>query len=191
MSIASPARVSPLDSELLRQWLAVPEHLTAEIVGGELVTMPRPAPRHALAQDELLIELRGKRTRGPGGWIILTEPAITFGAELFAPDLAGWRRERMPRLPEQARIDLAPDWVCEILSPSTQGTDRARKMPTYASFEVPHVWLVDPAARILEVYRLSDGRWLQLGVWHDGAKVRAEPFEDTEIGLASLWSEDP
>lgn len=178
-----------LDHEMLRAWSAVPAYLVGEIIGGELVTMPRPAPRHALAEGQLFAELRGKGTRGPGGWLILPEPAVVFGAELFVPDLAGWRRERMPQLPDTPRVELTPDWVCEIVSPSTQGTDRVRKMHTYAAFNVPHAWLIDPAARILEAYRLCDGRWLQLGSWSDSAKVRTEPFEDVEIDLSRLWEE--
>jgi Uma2 family endonuclease len=178
-----------IDPELLMAWLAVPEHMTAEIVGGELITMPRPAPKHAFALGRLTIATERKGRRGDGGgWIILPEPAVMFRADLLSPDLAGWRVERMPALPEEARIELAPDWVCEILSPSTQGTDRARKMPTYAACGVPHAWLLDPIARYLEVYRLADGRWLQLGVWRDDASVCAEPFEDLEIRLADLWN---
>ncbi|HEY2511597.1 MAG TPA: Uma2 family endonuclease [Polyangiaceae bacterium] len=171
--------------------LAVPEHLVAEILHGVLVTQPRPAARHARAASVLGIELgapfdRGKG--GPGGWILLDEPELHLHGDVLVPDLAGWRRERMPELPDAAAFDLPPDWVCEVLSPSTAATDRTEKMPVYARERVAHLWLVDPIARMLEVLRLDGSRWLLLGAWRDDAKVAAEPFEAFELDLASLWA---
>jgi Uma2 family endonuclease len=104
------------------------------------------------------------------------------------PDLAGWRRTRMPELPDAAAFELAPDWVCEVLSPSTAAIDRAEKMPIYARERVPHVWLVDPIARTLEALRRDGAQWLLLGTWRDDALVRVEPFEAFDLELASLWA---
>ena len=171
--------------------LAVPDHLVAEILDGELVTQPRPASRHALAASVLGVELgapfhRGKG--GPGGWILLDEPELHLHGDVLVPDLAGWRRERMPEVPDAPAFELAPDWVCEVLLPSTAATDRAGKLPIYAREGVGHVWLVDPIARTLEDCRLEGGRWLLLGTWRDGANVRVEPFDAIELELGGLWA---
>jgi len=125
---------------------------------------------------------------GPGGWILLDEPELHLQADVLVPDLAGWRRERMPELPDAAALDLAPDWICEVLSPSTAATDRAEKMPIYAREGVTNLWLVDPIARTLEVSRLEQGRWVLLGTWRDEARVRVEPFAAFELDLAGLWA---
>jgi Uma2 family endonuclease len=172
--------------------LQVPPHLVAEIVDGELHVSPRPASRHALASSALGSELgppfhRGRG--GPGGWWIIDEPELHFGDDIVVPDLAGWRRERLPEFPDTPAFSLAPDWACEVVSPSTERLDRAKKMPVYAAAGVPHLWLVNPTARTVEVYRLADGRWLLLAT-HEGAqRVRAEPFEAVELDLAPLWGE--
>ncbi len=171
--------------------LAVPKHLIAEILNGELVTQPRPASRHARAASSLGGELYGPFDRGkggPGGWILLDEPELHLHGDVLVPDLAGWRRERMPELPDAAAFELAPDWVCEVLSPSTAATDRAEKLPLYARERVGHVWLVDPIARTLEGCRLEGSRWMLLGTWRDDAKVRVEPFEVFELELEGLWA---
>jgi Uma2 family endonuclease len=171
--------------------LAVPEHLVAEIINGTLVTMPRPASLHARAASSLGGELYGPFDRGkggPGGWIILDEPELHLHGDVLVPDLAGWRRERMPELPDASAFELAPDWICEVLSPSTAATDRAEKLPIYAREQVGHVWLVDPVAKTLEACHLESGRWVLLGAWRDDAKVRAAPFEAFELELAGLWA---
>ena len=124
---------------------------------------------------------------GPGGWIILIEPEVMLGDDLLVPDLAGWKRERLPHPPANNWTAVAPDWVCEILSPNTYRTDRIRKMPIYAAHGVSYLWLIDPAARLLETYRLRDGLWLVLGNHADNDRVRAEPFPEAEIDLAGLW----
>ncbi len=171
--------------------LAVPEHLVAEILDGTLVTMPRPSAIHARASSRLGAELDGPFDRGkggPGGWIVLDEPELHLHGDVLVSDLAGWRRERMPELPDAAAFELAPDWVCEVLSPSTAATDRADKMPIYARERVSYVWLLDPVARTLESYRLEAGAWLVVGTWRDEAVVHAIPFAEHPLELASLWS---
>ena len=138
--------------------VAVPENLVAEIVDGELWTSPRPAPRHALvysALGSLLGPPFHHGRGGPGGWWIIDEPELHLGEDALVPDLAGWRRARMPRLPDTAYFGLAPDWVCEILSPSTAVLDRTRKLRVYAREGVRHAWLVDPATRTIEVLALE------------------------------------
>ncbi len=173
--------------------LAVPEHLVAELIHGALVTQPRPGAPHALAASVLGIEIGGPFHRGkgggPGGWIVLDEPELHLrGGHVLVPDLAGWRRGRMPDLPATAAFELAPDWVCEVLSASTEATDRADKMPLYALEKVGHLWLVDPIMRTLETYRLEGERWMLLATWRDDALVRAEPFEAIELELGALWA---
>jgi Uma2 family endonuclease len=171
---------------------AVPSHLVAEIIHGELRTMPRPAPRHAKAASFLGGELHGPYHRGiggPGGWVILDEPELHLGPDVLVPDLAGWRIDRMPELPETAYFELAPDWVCEVLSPSTEAEDRADKMPIYAREGIRHAWLLDPILKTLEVFVLaSEGEWTLRRVHRGNAHVRAEPFEAIELDLGLLWS---
>ena len=171
--------------------LAVPEHLVAEIIHGVLVTQPRPATRHALAASVLGGELTGPFHRGkggPGGWVLLDEPELHLQGDVLVPDLAGWRRERMPEIPDAAAFELAPDWVCEVLSPGTGATDRADKVPLYAAQGVRHVWLVDPLLRTLEVLRMDGPTYRLVGTWRDDAVVRAEPFDAIELDIASLWA---
>jgi Uma2 family endonuclease len=173
---------------------SLPAHIIGEIIHGTLVTQPRPAAPHARAASRLGMDLGGPFDRGkggPGGWILLDEPELHLrGGHVLVPDLAGWRRERMPRLPlEAAAFELAPDWVCEVLSPSTEATDRAEKMPIYAAERVTHAWLVDPLVRTLEVHRLDGETYRVVGVWRDAAAVRAEPFEAVELELGALWAE--
>jgi Uma2 family endonuclease len=109
--------------------------------------------------------------------------------DILVPDLAGWRRERLPALPADAFLTLAPDWVCEVLSASTAKMDRADKLPIYAREQVGHAWLLDPIQRTLEVMRLDGGHWTLLGVFKDDARVRAEPFDAFELDLAILWAD--
>lgn len=190
--MATPAR-SMTPQEIEAAFQAVPPEMVAEILDGELIVQPRPATPHAGATSALGEELGPpfKRGRGgPGGWIILDEPELHLGPkpDKVVPDLAGWRRERMPELPHAAAITLAPDWVCEALSDSTARHDRGRKSRIYAREGVGHLWLMDPIAQTLEVYRLLDGHWLQVDVFEDDAKVRAEPFDAIELDLSALWA---
>lgn len=185
--MADPARRRATFSDLQ----GVPEHLVAEILDGDLITSPRPAPRHARAASSLGGELYGPFDRGrggPGGWVTLDEPELHLSGDALVPDLGGWRRERMPQLPEVTAFEVAPDWVCEVLSPSTAPLDRTRKLPVYARERVRHVWFVDPSPRTLEVLRLDGGGYRIVGAWHGDAVVHAEPFEVLALHLADLWS---
>ncbi|MCO6441677.1 MAG: Uma2 family endonuclease [Nitrococcus mobilis] len=171
---------------------SLPDTVVGEIIAGELHAHPRPGPRHALASSSLGGELDapfGKGRGGPGGWWLLDEPELHLGEDILVPDLAGWRRERMPRLPTTAWFDLAPDWVCEVLSPATAKLDRMSKMPRYAANDVAHCWLIDPDARTLEAFKRSDGRWLLLASFVDEVEVAAEPFDAVPFPLAALWAE--
>lgn len=171
--------------------LATPAHVVAEVLSGVLHTHPRPATAHAVAQGELYGELRGPFQRGkggPGGWVFLLEPELHLGPDIVVPDVAGWRRASMPTVPRASFLTLAPDWLCEIVSPSTEALDRSDKMDLYARERVGHAWLLDPDDRVLEVFRLESPRWLRVGAWRDDAKVRAEPFEDVELDLGVLWA---
>jgi Uma2 family endonuclease len=174
---------------------ALPETVVGELVAGELLVAPRPAARHVVVASALGGELTGPFQRGrggPGGWWILDEPELHLGEDVLVPDLAGWRRTRMPVPPDKPFFSLAPDWVCEVLSPATAGFDRVRKMPVYLREQVGHVWLIDPLARTLEVFRHEDGRWVLAGNHAGAQRVRAEPFEEVELDLEGLWlPEDP
>jgi Uma2 family endonuclease len=170
----------------------LPERLVGEIIAGRLVTHPRPAPRHARAYSSLGFKVGSAfddGVGGPGGWWILDEPELHLDADILVPDLAGWRRERMPRFPETAWFELPPDWVCEILSPSTAKLDRAEKLPIYARHGVGHAWLVDPDARTLEVFERSGGHWLLLGVLVNDDAVAQPPFDAISFGLSALWAD--
>ncbi len=169
----------------------LPENLVGEIIHGQLITHPRPAPKHAVASSAIGDELVGpfqKGRGGPGGWWILDEPELHLGPHILVPDLAGWRRERLPTMPDTAFFTLPPDWVCEVLSPGTARTDRADKMPIYAAQGMPFLWLIDPAPRTLEVFVLREGRWSLEHVYQQDDEVRAVPFEAIAFPLADLWS---
>ncbi len=170
--------------------LNAPENEVAEILDGELFLSPRPALPHAVAASRLGIHVGGPFDRGiggPGGWVIVDEPELHFGDHVIVPDLAGWRRQRLPTLPDRPWLELVPDWVCEVLSPSTERIDRGRKLRIYADAGVSHVWLVNPIERTLEVLRLADGAWRILTVLSGDDEVRAEPFEVVPFPLAALW----
>ncbi|HEX7596581.1 MAG TPA: Uma2 family endonuclease [Polyangia bacterium] len=172
--------------------LAAPPHKIAEIVDGEFILSPRPASPHAVAASAISEELGPpfKRGRGgPGGWIIIYEPELHFGSNVLVPDLAGWRRERMAVVPNAQFFTLAPDWICEVLSPGSARLDRKAKMPIYGREGVRNAWLVDPLERTLEVYRLVDARWSLLNTYADEERVRAEPFDAIELDLAILWAD--
>jgi Uma2 family endonuclease len=172
--------------------LAVPDHLVGEILDGELHVTPRPSPRHASASSGLGGALHGPFDRGrggPGGWWILDEPELHLGQDVEVPDLGGWRRGSLPQLPHEAFFQLAPDWVCEVLSPATAAMDRTKKLSVYAREGVSHAWLVDPAARTLEVLRLESGRWTIVSTASGTDMVRAEPFEALELDLTLLWAD--
>ncbi len=171
--------------------LDAPAHKVAEIVDGELVLSPRPAGPHASVTMGLSDEISPpfQRARGgPGGWVILIEPELHLRNDVLVPDLGGWRQPRLPTV-QVPYFSIVPDWVCEVLSPSTAKLDRSRKQRIYARDGVGHLWLVDPRFRTVEVMRLHDGKWLTLAVHTDDERVRAEPFDAIEIDLAILWSQ--
>jgi Uma2 family endonuclease len=175
--------------------LAVPEHLVAEIVDDELYTSPRPAAPHAVAASALMVELGAPFGFGhegaPGGWVVLIEPELHIVGQIMVPDLAGWRRERMPVIPDAPFFDLAPDWLCEVVSPSTGALDRAKKMPHYARAGVGHVWLADPTPKTLEVYCLDSGGgvgWRLTATYEGDTVIKAAPFDAVALDLARLWA---
>ncbi|MDH3031654.1 Uma2 family endonuclease [Methylobacterium fujisawaense] len=172
---------------------AVPAHLVAEIIDGVLETHPRPRPRHAMAAADLST-LLGTPFRygrgGPGGWIFMIEPELHLGAHVVVPDLAAWRRERVPTDLEAAHIEIAPDSVCEILSPSTVRLDRGRKRRIYAEAKIGHLWLLDPAAGVLEGFALADGRWVLLATVQRGESVALPPFDAVPFPLDDLFPFD-
>jgi Uma2 family endonuclease len=168
----------------------VPEHYVAEMFDGELYASPRPALRHARAAIALAAKLGGPFDfdRDPGGWLLLAEPELHFGNDVLVPDLAGWRRERLPAVPDAAYATLAPDWVCEVLSSSTEAIDRGRKLGIYAREGVSHVWLVDPLRQSLEVLALESRSLEQIEKYHGNVRARARPFDAIELELSALWS---
>jgi Uma2 family endonuclease len=172
---------------------AVPPHLVAEIIEGELVTHPRPAPRHVKASHLLSYELTGPfemRRGGPGGWVFLPEPELHLGPEVIVPDVAGWRRERLTELPETAYLETVPDWVCEVISPSTESYDRDAKRRIYADVGVAHLWLVDPRVQLLEAFALAERKWLLVATYRGSQQVSAPPFDAIAFSLGVLWPFD-
>jgi len=168
----------------------LPDNLIGEILNGQLITQPRPAPKHARASSIIggeLVPPYDQGRSGPGGWWILFEPELHLGRHIMVPDLAGWRRERMPSFPDEAYFTLAPDWVCEVLSPGTARTDRVVKMPIYAQQGVEWLWLVEPILHTLEVFRLHEGHWLLEAAWQEADEVRAPPFDGIAFSLGGLW----
>ena len=166
----------------------VPDNMVAEIFDGDLYASPRPALPHANAASALLSEIhKAFHRKGPGGWVILYEPELHFGRDVLVPDLAGWRRVRLASVPAEAYLTLAPDWICEVLSSSTEALDRGKKLRIYAREGVAHAWFVDPLAHTLEVMSLMAGRWAQLGRHEGEARVRAAPFDAIELELGGLW----
>jgi len=169
----------------------LPDHLVGEILDGELYASPRPRLRHVMAATRLTGRLSpafDDGLGGPGGWWILSEPELHLGEDVVVPDLAGYRRERLPAIPDASYLDLAPDWVCEILSPSTERVDRGLKLGIYARENVPHAWLINPETRTLEVLRLQGEEWVIASVHTEADTVRAEPFDAVELDLAGLWA---
>jgi len=170
--------------------VALPEHVVGEIVDGELHVSPRPAVPHAMGASALGAVLVGKMQfgdGGPGGWWILDEPELHLGEQVVVPDIGGWRRERLPSPPRDAFLTIAPDWVCEVLSPSTSRFDRTKKLPVYARVGVHHLWLLDPLIETLETYRLESGHWVLLATYSGDEVVRAEPFDMVDVDLKRLW----
>ena len=175
----------------IADWEAVPAPYTAHLIDGELYAMSRPVARHAVALRKLGARLEpfdpDPGVQGPGGWILLPEVDVRVQGNIVSPDLAGWRRERMPTTPNVTPIPLAPDWVCEVLSPSTETFDRGQKATWYASVGVGWLWFVDPEARTLEVYQNDAELWRPVGRWQGEGQVTAPPFEAAGWSLVGLW----
>jgi Uma2 family endonuclease len=167
-----------------------------EIIDGELVQKAMPSFEHGDAQSALVSRLKGpfqRRSGGaqPGGWWIGTEIEVELAPnQVYRPDIAGWRRDRVPERPRGTPIRILPDWVCEVLSPSNPGTDRVKKLNHYHRFGVPHYWIVDPMEESLSVFRWTpDGYLLTLASDRE-ARVRAEPFDAVELPVKSLFGAD-
>lgn len=188
--MSEPAKKKATYDDLYR----VPENMTGEIINGELIVTPRPSTEHSLASSclgaELIPPYYHGRGGGPGGWVILDEPEIRLGENILVPDLAGWRKNRFSRPKTTNYISVTPDWVCEVLSPSTARIDKMEKMPIYARQGVPHLWLVDPVGKTLDVFKLKGGEWMVAGLYVGSTLVRAEPFQEIEIDLSILWLEE-
>ncbi len=185
--MAEPARRMATWEDLV----ATPDDgTTYEVLGGQIEGLPRPLPRHGRAQARLAGKLSGPYDPGeggPGGWWLIIEPDVRLDRhEIVAPDLAGWRRDRLPIFPETRPIDLAPDWVCEIVSPGDPGRDRVRKADLYLRSGILFYWILDPEERTLEAFAAREGAWLRLGAWADGDAPRVPPFEAVEIDISSL-----
>lgn len=193
MSSAAPGRASSPVEALL----AIPEEERFhEIIDGQLVRKAMPSPRHGTAQAELAAEIAGayglrSRGRGPGGWIFATEVEVLFAPDqVFRPDVTGWRRERLPRVPDETPITLRPDGVCEILSPANKQNDLFKKLRTYRQSQVPHYWILDPDAEALGVYRWTADGYLLVLTAEGRERVRAEPFDAVEFSVHSLLAGD-
>jgi len=184
-----PARKRAVYEDLF----GLPENMVGEIIDGELLAAPRPSRKHTVAASRMGYEIGPTydfgRGGGPGGWVIILEPEIAFADDILVPDLAGWKKERFPVEEPHNWISVAPDWVCEVLSPASARRDRADKMPIYARHQVGHLWLLDPGLQTLEIYALEQGRWVLAGVHAGSARVRAEPFTELELDLGLLWLE--
>jgi hypothetical protein len=169
----------------------VPEHFVAEILGGELYASPRPAYPHAFAASALGVKIAGPfqfGINGPGGWLVLDEPELRLQDDVLVPDLGAWRLERLPAVSTGEYPAVVPDWVCEVLSPSTARIDRTKKLAIYARENVRSAWLVDPLQQTLEILGLEAARWSLLATHEAGARVRAEPFAAVELDLGTLWA---
>ena len=172
--------------------LDAPPNMVAELAGGTLHLHPRPASRHALAAFGLAGFLNDPFRRGvggPGGWWLAVEPELHLGADVLVPDLCGWRRERMPEFPDTPTVEVAPDWVCELLNPRTRRFDTTEKRDLYGSNGVGHLWHLDPEARTLEVFERRDGAWVLVAAVTDADEVRCPPFEAIGFPLSALWAE--
>ncbi len=170
--------------------IALPANMVGQIVGGRLHAHPRPAPRHSRAASRLGAILMSRfefGEDGPGGWTFHDEPELHLGEDVMVPDIGGWRLETLPELPDTAYFATRPDWVCEVLSPSTARLDRIDKLPRYATAGVGHCWLVDPLERTLEVYELTGSRFALAATFKDADAVAAPPFAVCTFALDLLW----
>lgn len=175
--------------------LELPDHLVGEIVDGQVVASSRPAPAHSRAEGRIFAALTFLFDHapgpgpGPGGWWLLVEPELHLADDVLVPDVAGWERTTLPRFPDAAAIDVAPDWVCEVTSPRTRRHDRIVKLDCYARHGVRHVWIVDPLDQTLEVFTRSGAGWLRVAAFDGRRLVRAAPFEAVELDIGRWWTE--
>jgi len=173
--------------------LILPEGVRAEVLGGTVITSPAPLPKHSRAQRALGSFVGGPFDDddghgGPGGWWIFVEVDIQLAPhDIVRPDLAGWRRERLHNPGEQRPILVPPDWVCEVLSPSTAVHDKITKRALYARSGIRHYWIVDVDAHTLEAFELLDQRWVLAGTYGDDALARIAPFEAVELAVGRLF----
>ncbi len=182
--------MSTVDPALYRQLEALPEWMTGEILRGTIVSSPRPTPRHGRVIGRLQQKLLGPfedGVDGPGGWWILPEPEVHLGNDVLVPDVAGWRRERLPIFPDVPAVSMTPDWVCEVLSPRGARRDQVIKRAIYGERQVPFLWFVDPLRRTLEVLTLTDAGWLIDAIFAEDDSARARPFEAIDLPLSDLW----
>ena len=176
--------------------LDAPAHLVAEIMGGDLYLRERPAPRTGLAMSRLSAGLQGAFALGRSApdplfvqdWWILREPELRLGGQILAPDLVGWRRERMERLPDTQYLTLAPDWVCQVLSTEQHRRELPDRRRLYARERVRHLWLVHLAERALEAFELRHGGWVPIATAKDDEPVSIRPFDAITFSLGDLWS---
>lgn len=173
---------------------ALPPHLVGEVLFGMLVTRPRPVPRHGGASSVLGM-LTGNAYQlgvgGPGGWFFIDEPQLHLGPHIAVPDIAGWRQERLPpSAVEKAYIEVAPDWVCEVISPSTEKHDKGDKREIYATFGVEYLWMLDPRVKLLETFKRTERTWTLTGTLYDKADVCVPPFTELTFPLGLLWPFD-
>lgn len=172
---------------------ALPDGVKGEVLGGDIVTEPAPLPQHSNAQGAAR-SLLGRPLHdddgrgGPGGWWIFVEVDVALGPhDIVRPDISGWRRERLVRPGKVRPIDVVPDWVCEVVSPSSAARDRVTKRNLYARCGIPFYWLIDPEARVLEALALRDGVWVETGVFDESATARIAPFEVVELEVGRLF----
>ena len=190
--MAKPALKHTLYESLYEQLMSLPENLVGEIISGQIHTQPRPAAPHAVAAAVLGMKIGHPfhfGDNGPGGWWILPEPEIHFipHREVLVPDLAGWRRQRLPTIPDIPHFELVPDWVCEVLSPATASKDRQIKMPLYAQYGVNYAWLVDPLDKTLEAFQSCQKSWILTGRFQNKEPVSVAPFTEISFALQDLW----
>lgn len=181
----------PIGNATYQDVLDAPDNMVAEIIYGCLYLQPRPTPRHAVAGSSLGMEIgrpfhKGKD--GPGGWWILDEPELHLGTDVIVPDIAGWRRENMPTIPDTAYFEVVPDWVCEVLSPATRKRDVTDKRDIYGTFGVGHIWFVDPEAKTLEAFVNEGGEWKLIASLRDNDPVSVAPFDAISFALDDLWA---
>ncbi len=173
---------------------SIPDNMIGEIIDGELYVMPRPSPKHCNTSSSLGIIIgyyyKMGMNGGSGKWWILDEPEIHFSdlkEDFLVPDIAGWKKERMPTLPAETYFSVPPDWICEILSPGTARHDRKKKLPKYAKFGVSYFWIIDPANRTVEILKLKNSEYVVLAVYGEDDKMQAEPFTEIIIDLKNIW----